>query len=112
MKNEKSESEVTQSCLTLRDPMGYSYQAPPSMGFSRQEYWSELPFPSPQSYLTLCDPVDYSYQAPPSMGFSRQEYWSGLPFPSRGDFPNPGTEPRSPALQADALPSELPGKLK
>ena len=50
------------------------------------------------------------YQAPPTMGFSRQEYWSGFPFPSPGDFPNPGTEPRSPALQADSLPSEPPGK--
>ena len=39
-------------------------------------------------------------QAPLSMGFSRQEYWSGLPFPSPGDLPNPGMEPRSPALQA------------
>ena len=37
---------------------------------------------------------------------SRQEYWSGLPFPSPGDLPNPGIEPRSPALRADALPSE------
>ena len=44
------------------------------------------------------------------MGFSRQEYWSGLPFPSPGDIPDPGMEPRSPALQADALPSEPPGK--
>ena len=39
------ESEVVQSCPTLCDPM--DYQAPLSMGFSRQEYWSELPFPSP-----------------------------------------------------------------
>ena len=45
-----------------------------------------------------------------SMGFSRQECWSGLPFPSPGDFPDPGIEPGSPALQADALPSEPPGK--
>ena len=45
-----------------------------------------------------------------SMGFSRQECWSGLPFPSPGDLPDPGIEPRSPALQADALPSEPPGK--
>ena len=44
------------------------------------------------------------------MGFSRQEYWSGLPFPSPGDLPDPGIEPRSPALQADALISEPPGK--
>ena len=50
------------------------------------------------------------YQALPSMGFSRQEYWSGLPFPSPGDLPNPGIEPGSPTLQADALPSEPPGK--
>ena len=51
-----------------------------------------------------------SYQSPPSMGFSRQEYWSGLPFPSPEDLPNPGIEPRSPALQTDALLSEPPRK--
>ena len=45
-----------------------------------------------------------------SMEFSRQEYWSRLPFPSPGDLPNPGIEPRSPALQADCLLSEPPGK--
>ena len=50
------------------------------------------------------------YQASLSMGFSRQEYWSGLPFPSPGDLPDPGIEPRSPALQADTLLSEPPGK--
>ena len=44
------------------------------------------------------------------MGFSRQEYWSGLPFPSPGDLPDPGIEPGSPALEADALTSEPPGK--
>ena len=46
------------------------------------------------------------------MGFSRQEYWNGLPFPTPGDLPNPGIEPRYPALQADSLPSELPGSLQ
>ena len=51
-----------------------------------------------------------AYKASPSMGFSRQEYWSGLPFPSPGDLPDPGIEPGSPALQADALTSEPPGK--
>ena len=55
-------------------------------------------------------PWTVAHQAPQSMGFSRQEYWSGLPFPSPGDLPNPGIESRSPALQADALTSELPGK--
>ena len=54
-------------------------------------------------------PLTVIYQASLSMGFSRQEYWSGLPFPSPGDLPDPGIEPRSPALQADALPSEPPG---
>ena len=43
----KSESEVAQSCLTPSDPMDCSPQAPPSMGFSRQEYWSGVPLPSP-----------------------------------------------------------------
>ena len=43
----ESESEVTQSCLTLCNLMDCSHQAPPSMGFSRQEYWGGLPFPSP-----------------------------------------------------------------
>ena len=55
-------------------------------------------------------PWTVAYQAPPSMGFSRQEYWSGLPFPSPGDVPDPGIEPGSPALSADALPSEPPWK--
>ena len=44
------------------------------------------------------------------MGFSRQEYWSGLLFLSPGDLPDPGIEPRSPTLEADALTSEPPGK--
>ena len=55
-------------------------------------------------------PWTVAYQASLSMGSSRQGYWSGLPFPSPGDLPDPGIEPRSPALQADALPSEPPGK--
>ena len=44
------------------------------------------------------------------MGFSRQEHWSVEPIPSPGDLPDPGIEPGSPALQADSLPSEQPGK--
>ena len=141
------------------------------MDFSRQEYWTGLPFPSPedlpdpgikpgsptfrqtlyhlnhqgslnkqtntkinkipepvrvrkvngiglgsvqfssvtQSCLTLCNPIDCS-QAPLSMGFSRQEYWSGLPFPSPEDLPDPGIERGSPALRADASPSDPPGR--
>ena len=55
-------------------------------------------------------PWTVAYQASLSMGFSRQEYWNGLPFLSPGDLPDPGIEPRSPALQADALTSAPPGK--
>ena len=69
-----------------------AHQAPPSLEFPRQGYWSGLPFPSPmhacmlsrfsrvQLYATLWT---VAHQAPLSTGFSRQEYWSGLPFPSR-----------------------------
>ena len=51
-----------------------------------------------------------AHQALLSMGFSMPEYWSGLPFPSPGHLPDPGIEPRSLALQADTLTSELPEK--
>ena len=57
-------------------------------------------------------PWTVAYQAPPSMEFSRQEYWSGLPFLSPGELPDSGIKPGSPALQAGALPSEPPGKLR
>ena len=63
----------------------------------------------PQSCPTLCDRWTIAHQAPPPMEFSRQDYWNGLPFPSPGDLPDPGIKPGSPALQADALPSEPPG---
>ena len=60
-----------------------------------------------KSCPTLAATWAVACQAPLSMGFSRQQYWSGLPFPSPGDLPNPGIKPRSPALQADSLPTEL-----
>ena len=67
-------------------PKAAAHQVPWSLGFSRQEHWNGLPFPSSmcesevaQWCLTLRDPVDC---IPPPMGFSRQEYWSGLPLPS------------------------------
>ena len=130
-----------QLCVTL---WTVTCQAPLSMGFSRQDYWSGLPFPSPGDLpdpgikpVSLTSPAltnrfftigatwealqlgwsevkslsgvqlfetpwTVAYQAPQSMEFSRQEYWSGLPFPAPGDLPNPGIEPESPALQADA----------
>ena len=63
-----------------------------------------------QLCLAFCNPMDVAYQAPLSMRLSRQEYWSGLPLPSQGDLPDPGVETGYPALQADSLPSEPPGK--
>ena len=60
-----------------------------------------------QSCPALATPWTVAHQAPLSMGFSRQESWSGLPFPSPGDFPDPRIEPRSPAPQADSLPTKL-----
>ena len=63
-----------------------------------------------QSCLTLCNPMDYSLPGSSVHGFLQQENWNGQPFPSPGDLPNPGIEPRSPALQADSLTSEPPVK--
>ena len=134
------------SCVRLLvTPWTAAYQAPPSMGFSRQEYAIlnsiifyifMLSFLKLQSKIMssisnledvwlfwcslggggglvakLCPTLATSWtvarQAPLPMGFSRQEYWSGLSFPSPGDLPNLGIEPRSPALQADSLPTKL-----
>jgi len=77
-------------------PQTAAHQAPPSLGFSRQEHWSGLPFPSPvhesekwkvklkslSRVRLLATPWTAAHQAPPSMGFSRQEYWRGVPLPS------------------------------
>ena len=64
-----------------------------------------------QLRLTLCDPMDSTCQAPLSMEFFRQEYWSGLPFHFPGALPDPGINPRYPALTVDSLPSEPPEEL-
>ena len=79
-----------------------------SVDLSSQK-WSEVK--SLSRVRLFVTPWTVAYQAPPSMGFSRQGYWSGLSFPSPGDLPNLGIELWSLALQADALPSEPPGKL-
>ena len=71
--------------------------------------WLWKPLSCVQLFAT---PWTVACQAPLSMEFSRQEYWSGWPFPSPGDLPNPGMKSRSPALQADSLLSEPPGKPK
>ena len=91
---------MLQSCPTLCNPIDGSPPGSPSLGFSRQEYWSGLPFPSPMhesekwkwshsvSVQLFMTPWTAAYQAPPSMGFSRQEYWSGLPLPSPNNVCN------------------------
>ena len=63
-----------------------------------------------QSCLTLCDSVDCSPTGSSVYGISQARMWHGLPFPSPGSLPDPGIEPGSPALEADSLPSEPPGK--
>ena len=85
---------VTKSCPTLVSPWTVAHQVPLSMGFSRKEYWSGMPLPSPIermlllllsrfSSVPLCaTPQMAAHQAPPSLVFSRQQHWSGLPFPS------------------------------
>ena len=73
-------------------------------------YIKEVKVKSLSHVRLFATPWTVARQAPLSMRFSRQEYWSGLPFPSPGDLSDPGIEPWSPALQADSLPSEPPGK--
>ena len=118
------------SCVWLfATPRTGAHQATLSMGSPRQERWSGLPFPSPrgssqirdqtcvscvdrrilytgppvtQSSLTLCNPMDCTVD-----GILQGR---NSPFLSLGDLPNPGTEPRSPALQADSLSAEPQGK--
>ena len=64
----------------------------------------------PRLCPTLCEPMAYSPPGSSVHGILQAEYWSELPFPSPGDLCSPGIKPGSPALQADSLPSEPPGK--
>ena len=81
------------------------------MDCKRGQAWKEKVKVKFLSHIWLfATPWTVAHQAPSPMEFSRQEYWSGLPYPSPGNLPDPGIEPRSPAMQADALPSETPGK--
>ena len=82
-------AKLLQSCPTLCNLIDGSPSGSPSLGFSRQEHWSGLPFPSPMhesekkvkslSRVRLfATPWTAAYKAPPSMGFARREYWSGF----------------------------------
>ena len=87
------------------------YPTPSTPCHTQDVYWKHTKKVKSLSRVQLFEtPWTVAYQPPPSMEFSRQECWSGLPFPSPGDLPDPGIEPGSPALQADVLPSEPPGK--
>ena len=92
-------------------PETAAHQAPPSIGFSRQEHWSGLPFLSPMhesekwkwSRSVMSDsvtPWTAAYQAPPSMGFSRQECWSGVPSPSLNPLHYSSTNKQNPTKKS------------
>ena len=79
-------------------------------GFKSYDQWGRCYYLVANLCLTHSTSWTIARQAPLSMEFSTQECWSGLPFSSSGYLPNPGIEPRSPALQADSSPSKPPGK--
>ena len=79
-------------------------------------FWATLPLESEKVKVKSLSHVQLfetswtvTCKSPPSMGFSRQDYWSGLSFLSLGTLPHPGIKSGSLSLQADSLPSELPG---
>ena len=102
-----------QSCPTLCNPMDGSPpgSSVPGILQARTLEWVAISFSSAWKLLShaqlFVTPWTTAHQAPLSMRFSRQGYWSGVPFPSPGDLPHPGIKPRSAALQADSLPTEL-----
>ena len=105
---------LTQTCSPMLKPLTPQFLP---LGSSQSGGENKLPSRRQESEVKSLSRVrlfatlwTVALQAPLSMGFSRQEYWSGLPFPSPGDLPDPEIEPRSPALRADALTSESPGK--
>ena len=101
---------VVQLCLTLCDPMNYRPPGSSDHGILQARILEWVVVKVTQLCPTLATPWTVACKVSLSMGFSRQEYWSGLTFPSPGDLPDPEIEPRSPALQAESLPTELEGK--
>ena len=87
---------------------GQSYISHPMLHPEHRWYQYTVKAKVAQSCPTLCNPIDYIQ----FMEFSRPEHWSGHPFPFPGDLPHPGTEPRSPALEADSLPAKPQEKPK
>ena len=112
-----SESEVAQSCPTLCDPCTVAHQTPLSMGFSRQEYWSGLPFcwlnkrVLVAQWLTLFDPMDRRPPGPSAHGILQARILEEVVIAFFRGLSQRGIKPRYPALQADSLPSKRPDKL-
>ena len=99
-----------QLCAT---PWTVARQAPLCIGFSRQEYWSGQPFPSPEDLPNPgIKPRSPALQADflSAKPQGKPNSWSEQPILSPADLPDPEIEPRSPALQADSLPTEISGK--
>ena len=102
-------------------PQTVAHQAPPSLGFSRQEHWSGLPFPSPmhesesesevvESCPTLSNPMDCGPPGSSVHGIlqARVLEWDAIPFSRGSSQPRDWTQ--SPALQAVSLPTGPLGK--
>ena len=107
-------AKLLQSCLTLCDPIDRS---PPDFSIqgilqARILEWVAIPFSGVSSQSRDQTQVSHIAGRFFTSWATRedQEYWTGYPIPSSGDLPNPGIEPRSPALQADSLPTELQEK--
>ena len=86
--------------------LGYP-ETPPILSHLKKTFAAVAAVQSLNCVWLFVTPWTVTHQAPLSMGFSRQEYWRGLPSPE--DLPDPGIEPGSPTLQADAFTSEPPG---
>ena len=90
-----------------------AWQAPLSMGFPRQEYWSGLPIPSPRDLsnpgIESGSPALQADSLPTEQHGKPQEYWSGLLFPSPGRLPDPVIKPMSPALAGRFFTAEPQG---
>ena len=111
-----------QSCPTLCDPIDGGLPGSPVPGIlqgrilewvaiSSSNTWKwKVKVKSLSCVRHLATPWTVAYQAPLSMGFSREEYWSGLPFPSPVDLPDPGIEPKTPALAGRFFTTVPPGK--
>ena len=102
----ENRTEAPQNTKTLKIELPYDPAIPLLGIYPDKESESEVA----QSCLTVCNPMDYSPPCSSTHGILQARILEWVAFSSPGNLPNPGIEPRSPALQADALTSEPPGK--